>query len=290
LALSVRLPMNDNDRKHFNRLYERLEAHAEAQTLQEFADFAKALEDPWDQAELIYHQVLFLLDMDNPTEARQRIEDLKRSVSALTEPPADSYEVDVTTSLPVMSRYAEARVAFHEGKQETLQLVLDLESTYPKQLSTAEFATIRDVLQTMRGHLLAGSGKWLEARPVLEGAYPPEAWKGVHCCYLGQCYFEVREYQRAKDKLEEALSLSLMASWDGRARYILGIVEYRLGDKRSAKKQFEAAVQIADPEYLQKTNIWEWLETTCRDLGLHVDAENYRIQGTIHSVSKFKVN
>jgi tetratricopeptide (TPR) repeat protein len=269
--------MNDSDRQYFNHLYEKLEAGPDGEGLQELRDFARRLDDPWEKAELIYHEVLFLLDLDNTWEARRRLKDLQKALSKLGESPADAYELDVSISLPVMARYAEARVAFAEGNErETLQFIKDLEARYPKQLSMPDFSTIRDVVGTLKGILLADAGQWAEARTILEDATPPEAWKGIHLAYLGRCYYRSCEYERAKDKLEEALKLKITSVWEGRIRYGLGLVEFCLSDKLSALRQFELALKMADSEYLEKSKIWEWLETTAHDLGLLDEAENYR--------------
>lgn len=270
-------PMNDNDKLRFDQLYEKLEACPRVETLQELRDFASTLDDAWDRAELIYHEVLFLLDMEMPLEARQRVGDLGRAIAALTEPPSDSYEIDVQINLPVMARYAEARVAFDAGKQtEALRLVTELASTYPKQLSVPEFATIRDVTRTMEGILLAESGHWARARETLEGTNPPDAWRSVHLAYLGQCYYRSREYERAKGSLCEALVHKTTRDWEGKIRFVLGLTELRLSNKESALQQFELSAQMVDAEYLRTAKILEWLEVTSSDLGLFDEAERYR--------------
>ena len=53
------------------------------------------------------------------------------------------------------------------------------------------------------------------------------------------------------------------------------LVEYHLSDMRAAKREFELSVKTADPAYLGE-DIWGWLETTSRALGLQAEAENYR--------------
>jgi tetratricopeptide (TPR) repeat protein len=138
------------------------------------------------------------------------------------------------------------------------------------------FTAISEEVQTYRGFLLADAGRWKEARAFLENASPPEAWKSVHCYYLGHCYYEFKEYERAKENLTEAISLGLTGHWQGRAHYVLGLVEYHLSDMRAAKSEFEECVKTAEPKYLGKTKIWDWLEATSRALGLYDEAEKYQ--------------
>ena len=87
--------------------------------------------------------------------------------------------------------------------------------------------------------------------------------------------FESSEYERARCKLVEALNLGLDTATEGRAHYVLGLVEYYLSDMKAAKREFELSVKTADPKYLGE-QIWEWLEVTSRALGLQGEAENYR--------------
>ena len=96
------------------------------------------------------------------------------------------------------------------------------------------------------------------------------------CYYLGRCYYEFREYKNARGKLVEALDLGLGDAWQGAAHYVLGIVEYHLSDMEASKREFELCVKTADPAYLSKTKIWEWLETTSRALGQYDEAEKYQ--------------
>jgi len=90
-----------------------------------------------------------------------------------------------------------------------------------------------------------------------------------------RCYYEDKEYERARGKLAEALNLGLDTPTEGRAHYVLGLVEYHLSDMRAAKREFELSVKTADPAYLGE-GIWGWLEATSHALGLQAEAENYR--------------
>ena len=282
--------MTEIDNQRLRDLYSKFEAGECLLALQELRDMTKGVDDPWDKAELAYHETIFLVEMSKIQEARLHVDDLKKAVAILTDQEVDGYEVEVRTGLPLMVRYAELEVTIAEGKeQEALRLLEELESSYPKQLATPGFRRISDTIETYHGFLLADAGRWTEARPFLERAVPPNAWKSVLSYYLGHYYYEKHEYKRARGKLVEALGLRLEGRWEGRAHYVLGLVEYHFGNIEAAKQQFELCAKTADPEYLAKTEIWEGLESTSRQLGLLTEAKNYRKLRT-NSLPKSKMN
>jgi tetratricopeptide (TPR) repeat protein len=282
--------MNELDNQRFNEAYSHFENGKYAQALQGIRDLASGISDPWEKAELLYHEVIFLLEMHKISEARQGVLALNKTIAALIQSPTDGNEFDLRISLPVMARHAEIRVTSEEGREpEALQLIEDFVSRYPKQLSMPEFRTMSDEITTLRGFLLGNSGRWAEAMPFLEQVPPPEAWRSYHSYYLGRCYCELHEYGRAKEKLVEALNLGLPGSWAGKAHYHLGIAEYQLSNMNAAKRQFDLSLKTADEEFLGNSRIWEWLEATCRNLGLSGEAENFRTLRT-GLPTKTKVN
>ena len=269
--------MKSND-EAFEEVCRKFEAHHDAQALQELRDLFSRVDDPWDMAWLNYQEILFLVDMGNAPDARQRLEDLKRTLASRVDlkAPSDVGELNPHITLPMLHRHAEIRVAIAEGKEgEALKLIEDLEARYPKQLALPEFKALREDVATIRGFLLANAGRWDDARLCLENVTPLEERKGQHSYYLGRCYHESKQYERAKNKLIEALAAGLEPPTDGAAHYILGLVQYRLSDMEAAKAQFELSLKTADPAYLG-TEIWGWLEATSRALGLQTEAENYR--------------
>jgi tetratricopeptide (TPR) repeat protein len=273
------IDMNNTYAEQFNELYNRFEAGDQGGALQQLRQLTNQVEDPWDKAEFIYHETMFLLEMGEIPQAGERLRDLGAAVKSLCGPvlPRDGYELDVRVSLPVMARYAELKVAIAEGKEaEALRILEELILRYPKQLSTPGFRSIFDEIESQHGFLLADLGRWEEAKPFLEKASPPEAWRAVLSYYLGHCYYVEGDYEHAKEKLSEAFERGLSGHWGAKAHYVLGIIYYRLSDMASAKREFELCAQTADKKYLQSTKIWEWLEATSRVLGLRAEADDYR--------------
>jgi tetratricopeptide (TPR) repeat protein len=269
--------MNQSDELCVREAYQQFEAGECAQAVNRLREFADRIDDPWTKAELLYYQVVFLAQMDDAVHARSCLDRLKRAVALLLpEAVLDTSDDTPPANLAVMVRYAELKTLLAERNQvQALQALEDLVARYPAQLLGPASEILNDI-DLHHGFLLAADGRWKEAKPFLEKAQPPEAWKDVVYYYLGHCYFEFGEYERAKQKLIEALSLGLSGHWEGRAHYVLGLVEYHLGEMKAAKEQFELCVKTADPRYLGESRIWEWLEAVSRALGLEADAGKYR--------------
>ena len=269
--------MNDTEIERLNESYRKFAEGACVEALQELQELAGEITEPWSKAALLYHQTLFLVEMGRISEARRRLEDFKRTLASLAEPPEDGYEDDLPHNLAIMTRYTELRVLLAERKEsEALRVLEELTALYPKQLSIAGFADIAKELETYRGLLLGDVGRWIEAKPLLESVIPPDAWKGVVSYYLGHCYYTMHDYERAKGQLVKAMGLGLGDQWLGRAYYVRGLVEYHLGNLPEAKRELELCLKTATPEYLAATKVWEWLESISKSLGQYAEAKQYR--------------
>ncbi|SRR6266481_1486320 len=130
-------------------------------------------------------------------------------------------------------------------------------------------------IQTRRAFVLADLGRWKEALPLLEGIKSPQEYEEGIAFYLGHCYAEAGDYHRAEEKLTEALNLGLPGHLEYRAHCQLGTTYYHLESYSKAKEEFEKGVQKADPSYIKESQIWRWLEMTCRALGLSAEADQY---------------
>jgi len=132
-----------------------------------------------------------------------------------------------------------------------------------------------EAIQIRRAFILADLGRWKEALPILEGITSPQEYEEGIACYLGHCYVEAGDYDRAKEKLTEAIRLGLPNHLEYRAHFELGVAYYHLENYRKAKEEFEKGADKADPSYIKESQIWKWLEVTCRALGLKGEAEHY---------------
>jgi tetratricopeptide (TPR) repeat protein len=276
--------MNQSDALRVMEAYQQFEAGECIKAVKGLRELADRIDDPWTKAELLYHQVIFLAQMDAAGEARSCFNEFKGAVGlrlsgVVLDTPVDTQ----SANLAVMVRYAELKTLLAEGNQvQALEVLEELVSQYPTQLSGPGIEILKDI-DLYHGFLLADAGRWKQAKPFLDKAHPPEAWKSFVCYYLGHYYYEFRDYERAKEKLMEALHMGLSGHWEGRAHYVLGLVEYYLGEMKAAKEQFELCVKTADPRYLGASRIWEWLEAASRALGLEADADKYR---RLHAASE----
>jgi len=133
-----------------------------------------------------------------------------------------------------------------------------------------------EAIQIRRAFILADLGRWKEALPVLEEIKSPQEYREGVAFYLGHCYLAAHDYTGAEQKLTEALKLGgLPRSLEYRAHCELGMTYYNLQDYTKAKEEFEKGAQMADASYIKESQIWRWLELTCRALGLNSEAERH---------------
>jgi tetratricopeptide (TPR) repeat protein len=135
--------------------------------------------------------------------------------------------------------------------------------------------SLKEAIRIRRAFILADLGRWKEALPILEGITSPQEYEEGVAFYLGHCCVEAGTYQRAEEKLNEALNLGLPSHLEYRAHCELGITYYHLQNYPKAKDEFEKGSHKADPTYIKQSQIWKWLEITCRALGLKAEAEHY---------------
>ena len=76
--------------------------------------------------------------------------------------------------------------------------------------------------------------------------------------------------------LRKSFTANMPPTWQSQAHYMLGLAEYQLAHVKEAKKHFELSVRTADAEYIEKNNIWGWLDKTSLALGQNSEVERYR--------------
>lgn len=269
--------MDERESQLFEEACHKRDAGRDADALQDLRALIRSVTDPADRAGLLYHEVLWLIDLEDASMAKERVEELKRLVATIAASSPDSSQIEASISLKVMSLFADAKVLLAENQEAKALPVLDaLVSNYPKQLALPNFREILAEAQVDRGFILADQEKWGEARAALESVAPLEEQKSLTAYYLGHCYYMLKDYRTARDRLTEALRLGLSQKWEGRAHYMLGLTNYHFNRMEEAKDEFDLCVKTAEPEYLGTTKIWEWLEATSRALGLEREAEKYR--------------
>jgi tetratricopeptide (TPR) repeat protein len=137
-----------------------------------------------------------------------------------------------------------------------------------------------EAIQIRRGFILADLGRWKEALPILQAITSPQEYNEGIAFYLGHCYVEAGDYHGAKEKLTEALKLGLPTHLQYRAHCELGTAYYNLKEYAMAKKEFEEGAEKADASYVKQSQLWKWLELTCRAMGLKAEADHYARMAT----------
>ena len=62
--------MNETDAQQLNDACTRFDAGERSQALDELLDLAARTKDPWDKAEVLYNEAMFLVEMGRIPEAR----------------------------------------------------------------------------------------------------------------------------------------------------------------------------------------------------------------------------
>ena len=178
--------------------------------------------------------------------------------------------------LEIYLDYEDADLCWKQGKsEEALAKFEGALKRYKKRLREPDLLGFYEIMQTVRAFILADLGRCSEAMPILEEARAfTEYMEGI-AFYLGHCYLSAGNYGRAEEKLTEALRLGLPNSLEYRAHGELGMVHHELRDYAKAKQEFEKCVEKADARYIKQSEIWKWLESTCRHLRLRDEAEHY---------------
>jgi tetratricopeptide (TPR) repeat protein len=144
------------------------------------------------------------------------------------------------------------------------------------KIALEDSGSFQEAFLIRRAFILADLGRWNEALPVLEEIKSPEEYREGVAYYLGHCYLASGDYERAQEKLTEALKLGgLPTRLEYLAHFELGATYYHLQDYEKAKHELEKATEQADANSFKQSNIWKWLEMTCRALGLQGEADFY---------------
>jgi tetratricopeptide (TPR) repeat protein len=251
----------------------------------ELLQLAETEKDPLDKAGILLHLVN-TLELSGETEVAASKLSLART---LLEGHSTSQLVgdDKFAALELFLDYEDANLSWLRGdnlevaltkfetliKKHRLRSLADKQSTAPKDVYLLDFC---ESSQIRRAFILADLGRWKEALTVLEAIRSPKEYREGIAFYLGHCYLAAHNYGMAERKLTEALRFgSLPISLEFRAHCELGMTYYNLGDYAKAKQELEKGAALASPSYLKESQVWKWLELTCRALGLKQEADDY---------------
>jgi tetratricopeptide (TPR) repeat protein len=241
----------------------------------EFVQIAESTGDPLDKAGVLLHVAHTLVTSGEYEGATAKLSAVRALMEDYPLPTPDGDERFV--ALELFLDFEEANLFWLRG-EDPKGALKRFEAALRKYTPPLKEPRSRDFcegLQIRCAFVLADIGRWKEALPILEGITSPQEYEEGVAFYLGHCYVEADDYHRAEEKLTEALKLGLPSHLEYRAHCELGRTYYYLENYSIAKEEFEKGAQKADPSYLKQSQIWKWLEITCRALGLPAEAEQY---------------
>jgi len=260
------------------RLEHACELVAQEKYTEAYDEFVQLAEDTADPIEKAWP----LLYAANTLQTLGQEEAATTQVSAVREllerhhPPSSAGGENFTAAEAFLD-FLEANLLWRHGGNQ--QAALNRFDAALKKHGPALKATrargLYDGIQIRRGFILANLGRWKEALPILESIESPQEYEEGVAFYLGHCYSSAHDFHRAKEKLIEALELGLPQHLEYRGHCELGATYYHLGEYAQAKREFEKGARLADAHYIKESQIWKWLELTCKALGLKSEAEQY---------------
>jgi tetratricopeptide (TPR) repeat protein len=228
--------------------------------------------DPVDKAGVLLNSVATYIAWGKLELAKRQLDSVQKLVFALKDQD-DQRVRDLIINLGIAAADINAAEGDYEGASVKLGTLLE---QHRPELQQPEFQGSYELIQTRRAFLLADIGRWREALPILQMADSFETQsRALISFYLGHSYVEASESLKGKEKLLEALGIGLPHYLAYRARHALGRAYHNLEAFEQAKIEFEKCVQTADPEYIRRGKLWNWLWSCCTQLGLQKEAAHY---------------
>jgi len=237
--------------------------------LEELRAMTKCASDKDEKASLLLSQITCFILLGKPDEA----EAILKRVSELG---PDNPEVRLNYD------QQEAYTLAAQGKFEQALTKFDaLLRDFP-QVTQDKYRFLWEDIQQRRAFALVDLGRPADALPLLEQAisYKCDEQKDeqlIHV-YLGTCYYQLGQYERAKEQFRHAIALGRNNRLEFEARYRLAVVHWGEGALAQAKFHLEHIVGVLgspnEPEIPRK-KVYELLSKTCRYLGESANALLY---------------
>ncbi len=231
-----------------------------------------ALETPdvnW-KATLLLDEVRCYADLERLDEADR----LLQQIGELT--PTDAIRMNVS--------FVTAWLSAQRGDHEKAALQYgDILQEYERLWDTPKYYDVYEEIRFRRTIELARSGEYREAIPLLTEAasfttLSDEDQQEVHL-WLGICYEEISEYDRATKEFLAASEFSLYNESEANARYRLARLYFLRGGFAQAKHQLEAVLRDYKDARMPVSlkSIYRLLSDTCYYLGEKENADQYAV-------------
>ncbi len=235
------------------------------EAVRELRKLVESTPDPDERASLVLNQSTCLSILGRFREAREQ-SDRARQISR-------------NPDVWARADFGEACISSSEGKcDEAIRKFDCLLDKYRRILHTPENEDLYRETQIRRGLLLAGVGRFREARTVLEESLVFVDSTGDRddlLCNLGRCYFELGYRDRAEETFLGLLKTGPSSAHVVWAHFFLGVIYSREGAHPKALLEFEWCLARAEEGQIPKANLFLWLAAASRNLGFEDDAKSY---------------
>jgi tetratricopeptide (TPR) repeat protein len=242
-----------------------------------FLAAAKNTDNILEKAGILLNAVTTLREPNELELARKQLDTVRELLSDIKMSSLGPSDQDELIRLTVGVEVEEAEIWSDQGQVEgAVKKMTKILQDYEPQLRQGRLIAVSDYVQMRRAFLWAEMGWFEKAKPRLEELESRQHGNPTFLFYLGRCYMVTKEFLKAQQRFERAISLGLVPPFDFQARCSLGMALYELGEYSKAKVELELGIQTATPRYIKEAKIWKWLEYTCLSLGLRDEAEHYR--------------
>src|ERR1700676_335454 len=261
------------NKKNFLKACDLRERGKLAEAYQAFRELADETTDALDKAGILVHAAKTLKLQERYSEAERQL----RAARELAANDLGQSSSDARIAhLEVYLDYEDADLLWKQGENgEALAKFDQALQKYQKRLQEPDFRDFYEIMQTCRAFILCDLDRWRDAMPTLERLQSATEYREGISFYLGHCYMLAGNLDKAKEKLAESLQLGLPPSLEYRAHCELGMIYYEAQDYLKATKELEQCIQQADPSYIRDSNVWGWLRSACRALGVEEQRDHH---------------
>jgi tetratricopeptide (TPR) repeat protein len=235
-----------------------LESGSILESLAEFEEMALGAVDPEEKGALLGNTARCLIALRRLAEARERL----LAASSLTK----------GSEISIYVEFQFAMLEWYEARPEkSLERLNRLVTNHGTLFKDPEHRELYEEILATRGVLLAQSGKFDEARPLLEESLAYECrnvGKPRVLLHLGLCYEKRGDNAHAEQYYLKAVTLSNDVAISALARYYLGRVYFTERAFAKALREFEECLPFAERARLDRANVLHWLKETARAGGL----------------------
>jgi len=183
--------LSQAETQQFEKAYREYESGDRHKAVQELRSLIETSLDPTDQMGLLYHEVLWLMELSAISNARDRLNEFRKLLESFADAPIDQDYLTPQATRTVMACFVEAKLLLAEGNRaEAVASLDDIVSRFPKQLMN--FPEIHDHVQLTRGYFSGEPGQWKKAITILESLSPAAEETSFVSYSLGHSWDEHR--------------------------------------------------------------------------------------------------